>query len=76
MYTYIIKVCNGRLHIEKCNQPFWALLLGLDKLTCMVGRMDGGLHFLVEIELKMAKYHLLQTLRMHSKVFLEYLRMQ
>ncbi len=25
-----IKVCNGRLHIDKCNQPFWALLLGLD----------------------------------------------
>ncbi len=25
------------------------------KLTCMVGRMGGGLHFLVDIELKMAK---------------------
>ncbi len=25
------------------------------KLTCMVGRMGGGLHFLVEIELEMAK---------------------
>ena len=24
-----IKVCNGRLHIEECNQPFWALLLRL-----------------------------------------------
>ncbi len=27
---FTFKVCNGRLHIEKCNQPFWALLLGLD----------------------------------------------
>ncbi len=25
------------------------------KLTCMVGRMGGRLHFLVEIELEMAK---------------------
>ena len=25
-----LKVCNGRLQIEKCNQPFWALFLGLD----------------------------------------------
>ncbi len=33
------------------------------KLTWMFGRMDGALHFLVEIELKMAtKYHLLLTL--------------
>ncbi len=26
----VVKVCNRRLHIEKCNQPFWALLIGLD----------------------------------------------
>ncbi len=25
-----IKACNGRLHIEKSNRSFWALLFGLD----------------------------------------------
>ena len=44
----LFKVCNRRLHIEKRNHPFWALLHGLDIPYW-------GLHFLVEIELKMAK---------------------
>ncbi len=38
---------------EKCNQPFWALLLGLDSLVLTTFKQLT--YFLVEFELKMAK---------------------